>query len=130
MEFYCNFLIEYSLIDIVKPKFTRRNEMRCRILEIEDLSKNLRKTQDRTSLNCQRLWFDVGPMPLAQQVLHIPTWCQPFFFKYRVGPTFMNVGPPRFKGTIYYLYFVRITWFSLFCDIAASATLEWHPVSI
>ena len=35
---------------IVKTKFTRRNEIRCRILEIKDLSKNVRKTQDRTSL--------------------------------------------------------------------------------
>ena len=40
---------------IVKPKFTRRNEIWCRILELEDLSKNVRKTQDRTSLS---LWFD------------------------------------------------------------------------
>ena len=30
MEFYRNFLFEYSLIGIVKPKFTRRNEIRCR----------------------------------------------------------------------------------------------------
>ena len=34
----------------VKTKFTRRFEIRCRILEIKDLSKNVRKTQDRTSL--------------------------------------------------------------------------------
>ena len=27
MEFYRNFLIEYSLIGIVKPKFTRRKEI-------------------------------------------------------------------------------------------------------
>ena len=27
MEFYCNFLFEYSLMGIVKPKFTRRNEI-------------------------------------------------------------------------------------------------------
>ena len=27
MEFYRNFLFEYNLIGIVKPKFTRRNEM-------------------------------------------------------------------------------------------------------
>ena len=27
MEFYRNFLFEYSSIDIVKPKFTRRNEI-------------------------------------------------------------------------------------------------------
>ena len=27
MEFYRNFLFEYSLIGIVKPKFTKRNEM-------------------------------------------------------------------------------------------------------
>ena len=38
-------------MDIVKPKFSRRNEIRCRILQIEELSKNMRKTQDRTSLN-------------------------------------------------------------------------------
>ena len=50
MEFYCNFLLEYSLMGIVKPKFTRRNEIWCRILKIEALSKNVRKTQDRTSL--------------------------------------------------------------------------------
>ena len=35
---------------IVKPKFTRRNEIGCRILEIEDLSKNVHKPQDRTSV--------------------------------------------------------------------------------
>ena len=51
MEFYRNFLFEYSLIGIVKPKFTWRNEIWCRILEIEDLSKNVRKKQDRASLN-------------------------------------------------------------------------------
>ena len=50
MEFFLIFLFEYSFIDIVKLKFTRRNEMWCRILEIEDLSKKVRKTQDRTSL--------------------------------------------------------------------------------
>ena len=27
MEFYRNFLFQYSLIGIVKPKFTRRNEI-------------------------------------------------------------------------------------------------------
>ena len=27
MEFYRNFLFEYSLMGIVKPKFTRRNEI-------------------------------------------------------------------------------------------------------
>ena len=27
MEFYRNFLFEYSLMDIVKPKFTRRNDI-------------------------------------------------------------------------------------------------------
>ena len=32
-------------------------------------------------------WFDVGPTPVAQQTLHMPTQCQPFSFKYRVGPT-------------------------------------------
>ena len=37
-------------MDIVKSKLTRRNEILCRILEIEDLSKNVRKTQDRTTL--------------------------------------------------------------------------------
>ena len=36
------FKIKYSLIGIVKFKFTRRNEIRCRILEIKDLSKNVR----------------------------------------------------------------------------------------
>ena len=53
-KFYCNFLFEYtgSFMGIIKPKFTRRNEI-CRILEIEDLSKNVLKTQDRTSL----IWF-------------------------------------------------------------------------
>ena len=52
MEFYCNFLFQYSLIGIVKPKFFRRNEIWfwIRIWEIEDLSKNVRKKQDRTSL--------------------------------------------------------------------------------
>ena len=45
-EFNRNFLSENSLMGIVKPKFTSRNEIRCRIFEIEDLSKNLRKTQN------------------------------------------------------------------------------------
>ena len=31
MEIYRNFLFEYSLMGIVKPKFTRRNEIWCRI---------------------------------------------------------------------------------------------------
>ena len=35
MEFYHNFFIAYSSIGIVKPKFTRRNEIWCRILETE-----------------------------------------------------------------------------------------------
>ena len=55
MEFYPNILIEYSFIVIVKPKFTRRNEIRCRILEIDDLSKNVRKMQDRMSLTPELL---------------------------------------------------------------------------
>ena len=46
-----NFLFQYRLIGIVKHKFTRKNEIWCRIWEIEDLSKNVRKTQDRTSLS-------------------------------------------------------------------------------
>ena len=50
MEFFLNFSFEYSFISIVKLKFTRRNEMWCRILEIDDLSKKVRKAQDRTSL--------------------------------------------------------------------------------
>ena len=50
MEFYHNFLINYSLISIVKHKFTRRNEIWCRILEKEVMSKNVRKTQGWTSL--------------------------------------------------------------------------------
>ena len=51
MEFYRNFLFEYSLIGIVKPKFTRRNEIWCRIWEKEDLSKNVHKKQDRSFLS-------------------------------------------------------------------------------
>ena len=50
-----NFLIEYSLIRIVKPKFTRRNEIWCRILEIDDKSKNVRKTHDRIFF-CKISW--------------------------------------------------------------------------
>ena len=30
---------------IAKPKFTRKNEIWCNILKIEDLSENVRKTQ-------------------------------------------------------------------------------------
>ena len=44
MEIYRNILIEYSLIGIVNLHL--REQM---TLEIEDLSKNVRKTQDRTS---------------------------------------------------------------------------------
>ena len=44
MEIYRNFLFEYSLMGILKPKFTRRNEIWCRLLEKQDLSKNVRKT--------------------------------------------------------------------------------------
>ena len=51
MEYYRNFLFDYSLIGIVKSKFTRRNEIWCRIWEVEDMSKNVRKEQDRTSLS-------------------------------------------------------------------------------
>ena len=40
IECYRNFLFQYSLIDIVKPKFTRRNEIWRIIWEIDDLSKN------------------------------------------------------------------------------------------
>ena len=50
MDFFLNFLFHYSFIDIVKLKITRINEMWCRILKTEDLSKKVRKTQDRTSL--------------------------------------------------------------------------------
>ena len=32
-------------------------------------------------------WFDVGPTSIAQQAMHMATYCQPFYFKYRVGPT-------------------------------------------
>ena len=35
-------------------------------------------------------WFDIGPTPLAQQALHMPTLCRPFSFKYRVGPTLVR----------------------------------------
>ena len=51
MEFYRNFLIEYVLIGIVKLKFIRRNELWCRILKKENLSINVRNTQDRTIRN-------------------------------------------------------------------------------
>ena len=50
IEFYRNFLFQYSLIGIAQPKFTRRNEIWCKIWEIEDLSKNVRKKQDCMSL--------------------------------------------------------------------------------
>ena len=50
MEIYRNFLFEYSLMGILKPKFTRKNEIWCIILEKQVLSKKLRKTQERTSL--------------------------------------------------------------------------------
>ena len=50
MEVFLNFLFEYSFIGNIKLEFTSRNEMWFRILEIEDLSKKVRKTQDRTSL--------------------------------------------------------------------------------
>ena len=33
-------------------------------------------------------WFAVSPTPVAQQALHMSTKCQPFSFKYGVGPTF------------------------------------------
>ena len=49
MDFYRNFVTEYSLIGMLKPLFTKRYEIRCRILKIEDSSENVRKTQDRTS---------------------------------------------------------------------------------
>ena len=45
MAFYRNFLFEYSLIGIVKPKFTRRLEIWYRSLEIEDLSKMCAKSR-------------------------------------------------------------------------------------
>ena len=51
MEFYHNFLMENSLIGIVNSKYTERNKWWCRILEIEDPYKNVRKTQDRKSNN-------------------------------------------------------------------------------
>ena len=60
-------------MSILKPKFTRRNEIWCRILKIQGLSKNVRKTQDRKSLIANR-WFDVGPTPEAQQALHMQHW--------------------------------------------------------
>ena len=50
MDFYFNFLIEYRLIGIVYPTFTRRNGIRCIVLEIEGPHKNVRKTPDRTAL--------------------------------------------------------------------------------
>ena len=36
IELYRNFLFQYSWIGIVKPKFTRRNEIWCRIWEIQN----------------------------------------------------------------------------------------------
>ena len=60
--FYRNFLFQNSLIGIVKPKFTRRNEIWCRIWEIEDLSKNVRKTQDRTSLKVSKYFCYYLPL--------------------------------------------------------------------
>ena len=56
MEFYHNFLFEYSLIGIEQFKFIRKNEIWCRIWEIEDLSRNVRKKQDRTSLTRSFVW--------------------------------------------------------------------------
>ena len=70
MEFYRNFLFEYCLMGIEKPKFTRRNEIWCRILEIEDLSKNVRKTQDRTSLNLKLYGIPHRSIGIWQQWLY------------------------------------------------------------
>ena len=54
MSLLCDVLTKskdkFCLIGIVKAYF-RGNEIGCRILEIEDLSKNVRKTKDRTFLN-------------------------------------------------------------------------------
>ena len=49
MEFYRNILIEYSLIGIVNPKFTREKWNMMQNFKI-NLSKNVRKNKDRTSL--------------------------------------------------------------------------------
>ena len=43
-DFIEMFQIKYSLISIVKHKFTRRYEILCRILELEDLSKMYAKS--------------------------------------------------------------------------------------
>ena len=51
MKWFSHFLIECSLIVNVKPTFTKRNEMCCRISEIEDLFRNACKTQKRTYLS-------------------------------------------------------------------------------
>lgn len=48
MEFYP--IIQYNLIGTVKPKFTSRNKIWWRISDIEDPYKNVRETQERTSL--------------------------------------------------------------------------------
>ena len=48
-------------------------------------------------------WFDVGPTPLASQTLQMPMYCQPFFIKYRVGPTLV-----RYDKSSHYLFFSEI----------------------
>ena len=56
MELYFTYL-EYSLIGIVKYKITRVKELWYRILEIEDMSKNVWKRQDRTFLSRNMYFF-------------------------------------------------------------------------
>ena len=65
---------------IVKPKFTRRNEIWCRIYEIEDLSKNVDKTEDRTYLNglaCfETIQKQISELQLGQTMLDVKIFKQ------------------------------------------------------
>ena len=75
-NFTAIFLFQYSLIGIVKPKFFRRNEIWCRIWEIQDLQLLIKAGELHPSLLIHIIdrpapQGGIHPQPSAE----MPDWC-------------------------------------------------------
>ena len=58
-KFIAIFLFEYTLMGILKPEFTRRNEIYdAEFRKYKILTKTVRKTQDRTSLRSRNFFLE------------------------------------------------------------------------
>ena len=76
IEFYRKFLFQYSLIGIVKPKFTRRNEIRCRILAHRSSVQKCAQKAGTYVLNqrCLVPSIDFGRKDENLKIIHTDEW--------------------------------------------------------